>query len=137
MKKKILVIDDQEDLLELTRRVLQSRGYEVSTLNDAEIAMETIKKESPDLVLLDMIMPAKDGAQICQEMKSDTSTHHIPILLTTGQMLDQSEYSEGELKQADDYLMKPFEIDDLLLKIRNLLTKLEHAHLPSVEGKNL
>ena len=121
MKKKILVIDDQEDLLELTRRVLQSHGYEVLTLNDGENALETIKKESPDLVLMDMIMPIKDGAQICQEMKSDTSVRHIPVILTTGQMIEKSEYSQEGLTGVDDYLMKPFEIDELLAKIGNLL----------------
>ena len=121
MKKKILVIDDQEDLLELTRRVLQSHGYEVLTLNDGENALETIKKESPDLVLMDMIMPIKDGAQICQEIKSDTSVRHIPVILTTGQMIEKSEYSQEGLTGVDDYLMKPFEIDELLAKIGNLL----------------
>ena len=121
MKKKILVIDDQEDLLELTRRVLQSHGYEVLTLNDGENALETIKKESPDVVLMDMIMPIKDGAQICQEIKSDTSVRHIPVILTTGQMIEKSEYSQEGLTGVDDYLMKPFEIDELLAKIGNLL----------------
>ena len=123
MKKKILVIDDQEDLLELTRRLLQSSGYEVITLTDGTNAIDIIKKELPHLVLMDMIIPGKDGAQLCQEMKSDTSIRHIPIILTTGQMLDAAEYSQEGLTGADDYLMKPFEIDDLLTKIGNILAK--------------
>ena len=123
MKKKLLVIDDQEELLELTRRVLQSRGYDVITLADGEEALHTIKKESPDLILMDMLMPGKDGAQICQEMKSDSSIRHIPVILTTGQMLDENEFSQEGLTGADDYLMKPFEIDELISKIENLLTK--------------
>ena len=123
MKKKILVIDDQEDLLELTRRVLQSRGYEVVTLTDGEDALNIIKKELPHLVLMDMLMPGKDGAQICQEMKSDSSIRHIPVILTTGQMLDESEFSQEGLTGADDYLMKPFEIEELLAKIENLIAQ--------------
>ena len=123
MKKKILVIDDQEELLELTMRILQSRGYDVITLVDGEEALHTIKKESPDLILMDMLMPGKDGAQICQEMKSDSSIRHIPVILTTGQMLDESEFSQEGLTGADDYLMKPFEIEELLAKIENLLPK--------------
>lgn len=121
MKKKILVIDDQEDLLELTRRLLQSNGYEAITSSDGINALNLIKKELPHLVLMDMIMPDKDGGEICQEIKSDASLHHIPVILTTGQMVDESEYSDKESIGADDYLMKPFEIDDLLAKIEHLL----------------
>lgn len=121
MKKKILVIDDQEDLLELTRRLLQSNGYEAVTSSDGTNALNLIKKELPHLVLMDMIMPDKDGGEICQEIKSDAALHHIPVILTTGWMVDETEYSDKELIGADDYLMKPFEIDDLLAKIEHLL----------------
>ncbi len=121
MKKKILLIDDQKDLIELTRRILQSRGYEVVGLTDGEGALEVIKKESPHLVILDMIMPGKDGTQIFQEMKSDATTRHIPVILSTGQMLEPGDFSQGGLKEADGYLTKPFEIDDLLSKIQSLL----------------
>ena len=123
MKKKILVIDDEEYLLELTQRLLRSSGYEVITLANGTNALNLIKKELPHLVLMDLLMPDKDGSEICQEMKSDAAIHHIPVILTTGQMLDQSEYSDKESIGADDYLMKPFEIDDLLTKIEKLLTK--------------
>ena len=122
MKKKILVIDDQEDLLELTRRLLHSSGYDVLTLASGTKALDLIKKELPHLVLMDMLMPDKDGGEICQEMKSDAALHHIPVILTTGQMMDKSEYSDEQSIGADDYLMKPFEIDDLISKIENLLT---------------
>ena len=123
MKKKILVIDDQEELLELTSRVLQSRGYDVITLSDGENAIAVIKKESPQLVLMDMLMPGKDGAQVCQEMKSDSAIRNIPVILTTGQMLDESEYSQEGLSGANDYLKKPFELDELLSKIEKFLPK--------------
>mgnify|MGYP001581558223 FL=1 len=121
MKKKILLIDDQEDLIELTRRILQSHGYEVVGLTDGEGALEIIKGESPHLVILDMIMPGKDGTEICQEMKSDATTRHIPVILSTGQMLEPGDFSREGLKEADGYLMKPFEIDELLSKIQSLL----------------
>ena len=122
MKKKILVIDDEEYLLELTQRLLRSSGYEVITLANGTNALNLIKKELPHLVLMDLLMPDKDGSEICQEMKSDAAIQHIPVILTTGQMLDQAEYSDKESIRADDYLMKPFEIDDLLAKIEKLLT---------------
>ena len=121
MKKKILLVDDQEDLIELTRRLLQSRGYEFIGLTEGEGALEIIKKESPDLVILDMIMPGKDGAQICKEMKSDTTTRHIPVILSTGQMLKAGDFSQDGFTEADGYLMKPFEIDEMINKIKDLL----------------
>ncbi len=124
MNKKILVIDDQEELLELTRRVLKSRGYDVVTLADGENAIGVIKQESPQLILMDMLMPGKDGAQICQEIKSDSSIRHIPVILTTGQILDESEYSQEGLTGADDYLKKPFELDDLLAKIEKFIPQI-------------
>ena len=123
MKEKILLVDDQEDLIELTRRILQSRGYEVVGLTDGEEALAVIKKESPNLVILDMIMPGKDGAQICQEMKSDATTRHIPVILSTGQMLKAGDFSQEGLAEADGYLTKPFEIEELLHKIQTLLPK--------------
>ena len=120
-RRKIMIVDDAEDLIELTRRFLQSNGYEVVALTDGESAFETIKQEMPDLVLLDMIMPGKDGAQICQEIKSDTTTRHIPVILSTGQMLEPSDFSQEGLTGAEEYLMKPFDIDQLLDKIKGLL----------------
>ena len=123
MKKKILIIDDQEDLLELTQRILQSRGYDVVTMTDGEDALNIIKKETPDLVLMDMLMPGKDGAQICQELKSDSSTRNIPVILATGQFLDEQEFSQEGITGADDYLRKPFEIEELLAKVENLIKK--------------
>ena len=123
MKKKILVVDDQAELLELTQRLLHSRGYDVVTLTEGKNAIEVIKKELPNLVIMDMLLPDRDGDQICREIKSDHSIRHIPVLLTTGQMLEQSEYVLAGVTGPDDYLMKPFEIDDLLSKIEKLLAK--------------
>ena len=120
--KKILIIDDALELIELTKRVLTTRGYEVVGLSDGDFALETIAKEQPDLVIIDMLLPGKDGSQICHEIKSSTAFREIPIIISTGQFLDEETTSiqEGLLK-ADDYLAKPFEIDDLLGKIQNLV----------------
>ena len=121
MKKKIVVIDDQEDLLELTRRLLEARGYEVVTSTDSKNALGLIKKELPSLIIMDMLMPDKDGAEICNEVKSDTAVAHIPVILATGQMIGDAELLQEGLKPANDYLIKPFEIDDLLTKIKDLI----------------
>ena len=122
MKKKILIIDDAADLIELTKRLLTTRGYEVLTLNDGNLAIETIQKESPDLVIIDMLMPGKDGTEICHEIKSNTSIKQMPVIISTGQFIDE-EMTRGQdgFKKADDYLSKPFELEELLGKIENLV----------------
>ena len=122
MKKKILIIDDADELIELTRRILTSRGYEVIGLTDGDVAIQTIKKESPDLVIIDMILPGKHGTEICHEIKSNETIKQMPVIISTGQFIDEDITRSAEgFKQADDYLSKPFEIEDLLAKIRNLV----------------
>ena len=122
MKKKILIIDDAVDLIELTKRLLTTRGYEVVALSDGEFALETIKKESPDLVIIDMLMPGKDGSEICHEIKSNSTIKQMPVIISTGQIIDDdiTRTQEGFFK-ADDYLSKPFELEELLGKIKNLV----------------
>lgn len=122
MGKKILVIDDALDLIELTKRLLQSRGYETSSLTDGDQALEFIKKDPPDLIIMDMLLPGKDGTQICHEIKSDPSLRHIPVILSTGQVINDDDLAAEGLLKPDDYLTKPFEIDDLLNKINHLLS---------------
>ena len=117
------MIDDTEELLELTRRLLQSRGYETVTLNTGKDAIEIIRKEQPDLIILDMLLPDKDGSDICKEIKSDNSLRKIPVILSTGQLMESQDILNPESVGADDFLMKPFEIDDLLNKIQKWLSQ--------------
>ena len=122
MKKKILIIDDADELIELTKRLLTARGYDVIGLNDGDRAIETIQKESPDLVIVDMLLPGKDGKEICSEIKSNDAIKQTPVIISTGQFIDEAITAPGAgLKKADDYLGKPFEIEDLLAKIKNLV----------------
>ncbi len=120
--KKIIIVDDTIELLELSKRLLEKRGYTILTLSDSRGAFALIQKEKPDLVIMDMLMPDKDGAEICKELKNDPALKKIPVILSTGQMLEQSEIASPETIGADDYLMKPFEIEDLLEKINKWLS---------------
>ncbi len=117
MKKKILVIDDSEELLYLTNRLLQSKGYEVTTLAEGARALATIKENQPDLIILDMILPDKDGIEICKELREHPLLNAIPVILTTGHMIETEQLVSFETIGANDYLLKPFDIDDLLLKV--------------------
>ena len=123
MKKKILIVDDAEELLELTIRLLSARGYDVIPLRDGDRAVETIKKESPDLVIMDMLLPGKDGSEICHEIKSDEKIRHIPVIIATGQVIDEEiTGADAPFLKADDYLSKPFEIEELLKKVNDLIS---------------
>ncbi len=117
-----MVVDDTEDLLELTRRLLESRGYEVIALPDSSQAMEVIRKEQPDLILLDMLMPGPSGEEVCQLIRKEPSTRHIPVIITTGQLIEpDTDAAIGPC--ANGYLKKPFEPDEMIKQIEGFLPR--------------
>ena len=121
--KKILVIDDEGDLLKLTRTRLEANGYKVITLDSGDRAVEYVKSEKPDLVLLDIVMPGKNGCDVCKELKADKATGGIPVIVFTAQYPEE-EYVKTNMEEigADDYILKPFDGKALLAKIK-FLTK--------------
>jgi DNA-binding response OmpR family regulator len=114
MPKKILVVDDEADLVEILKLSLEMNNYEVITAFDGEEGFEKAKKEKPDLILLDIMMPKKDGWTFVREMKMDESIKHIPVIVLTGK--DQLK-DEFELEGVKDFIIKPVEIEVLLDKI--------------------
>src|SRR3989338_8839058 len=123
MKNKILIIDDDRDLSELIASALKSQGYDVSILNSGKQAVRIIKKELPELVLLDVHLPDVDGYNICDQLKSNDDTKHIPVIILTGQEMERELVGDiHDFYGASDYLKKPFELDELLSKIKKLLS---------------
>ena len=120
--KKILVIDDEGDLLKLTRTRLEASGYKVLTLDSGDQAVEFAKSEKPDLVLLDIVMPGKNGCDVCRELKADKATGSIPVIVFTAQYPEE-EYVKTNTEEigADDYILKPFDAQTLLAKIKFLI----------------
>ena len=124
MPKKILIIDDEKELCELTENLLQTAGYQTVSRTDGDSALEVTKKEKPALIILDLLLGDKNGFEICHEVKSTAETKHIPVLMTTGRILSDGTLDEYKtMKPPDDTLVKPFELDDLLKKIRELFKK--------------
>ena len=121
-KRKILVVDDEGDLLGLMGSRLEANGYNVLTLDSGERVVEFAKKEKPDIILLDMIMPVKNGREVCKELKADKDTSGIPVIIFTAQNPEE-EYVKVNSEEigADDYILKPFEATALLAKIRYLI----------------
>lgn len=119
--KKILVVDDDDEVLETIQLILEIGGYDVEPLNNAEIIFEQIEEFKPDLILLDVVLGKIDGRIICSQIKSHHDTKHIPILMMSG-LYDLKEINELEAA-PDDFMSKPFKMDVLLEKIEKLVNK--------------
>ncbi len=121
---KILLVDDEKDLVVALKKRLEKEGYEVLTAYDGKDGYEEAIKEKPDLIILDLIMPKVDGYKACSMLKSSKECGNTPIIMLTmrGKGLDLERIVAEEVG-ADAYLTKPFEPHVLLAKIRELLKK--------------
>jgi len=124
-KKYILVVDDDPDLVETVSMMLESKGCEVGQAYDGVEGEESIKERRPDLVILDVMMPRKDGYVLCAELKAKEETRDIPIVLLTavGEAVPTTTYThaDGMSTEADDYIAKPIDTDGLWKVVSALL----------------
>ena len=107
---KILVVDDEQAVRESLRRSLRFNGYEVLTANDGLEAVETVRAENPELLILDIMMPGDDGFTLCQQIRRDSQ---VPIIMLTAAS-DEADRVIGLERGADDYIAKPFRFEELL-----------------------
>lgn len=118
--EKILVVDDNQTVLTIVSRSLRNKGYQVITATNGEEALQIARREHPELMVLDVVMPKKNGFQVCRSLKRADETKDIKIILLTSRAQPSDRY--WGLKQgADDYMTKPFEEDELLDNVSNLL----------------
>jgi DNA-binding response OmpR family regulator len=124
-KKYVLIVDDDPDLVETVSMMLEHKGYEVGKAYDGIEGEEAIKKRQPDVLILDVMMPRKDGYQLCQELKSNKWTKDIPVILLTavGEAVPTTTYShaEGMATEAEDYIPKPVDAATLVEAVERLL----------------
>ena len=111
---RILIIDDEEDVLVPLSTLLQKKGYQVATISRGSIAFKTVDVFKPDIILLDVKLHDFDGRDICWQLKENNKTKHIKILLCSAYVTKKEEYKEYG---ADDFISKPFVFKDLLKKI--------------------
>lgn len=123
-KKCILIVEDNPDLNAYLVSSLKSR-YKVLSAFDGEEGIQSILRNSPDLIVSDIVMPNMDGYELCQKVKTTEEINHIPVILLTARADDHSKY-KGLDTGADDYITKPFDIEYLLLRIKNILKSREH-----------
>ncbi|RJP67404.1 MAG: DNA-binding response regulator [Candidatus Abyssobacteria bacterium SURF_17] len=127
-KPRILIVDDDEDILDITSTFLEAKGYEVGRARSGEEALRDVKTSKPMLVLMDVMMPKMDGFWLCRVLKSDPKYRTIPIIFLTAQDDAQSRI-EGQKCGGDDYLAKPFDMDALEVRIKAQLKRLSKDDL--------
>ncbi len=120
--KKVLVVDDEPDVLALLTLMLKSQGYNVITAVDGQEALEKARKEAPDLILLDVMLPKMDGYKVARMLKFDENFSHIPIILLTAKIQEKDRQTGLEMG-ANDYMTKPFDTALLLSKVKETLSK--------------
>ena len=119
-QKRILLVDDEVDLVETLRFSLENEGYNVLVSHDGEDALNQARKENPDLILLDLMLPKLDGYKVCRLLKFDENYKHIPILMLTAKTQEKDKLL-GKETGANDYITKPFDTDELLKKVKSYL----------------
>lgn len=119
MNKKILVVDDESDILKIVTMRLTKMGYDLVTAHNGQEAIELARREKPDLILMDCQMPVLSGLEACRQIKLDSQLNHIPLILMTA---TPGIIAEDAVKvKADAYIKKPFEDGELAIKIQQLL----------------
>ena len=117
-KKYVLIVDDDPDLVETVCMMLEDKGYEVGKAYDGVEGEEAIKERHPDLLVLDVMMPRKDGYELCSELKADSATRDIPVILLTavGEAVPTTSYThaQGMATEAEEYIPKPVDSKTLV-----------------------
>jgi len=119
-KKRILIVDDQKDIVELIRFKMENEGFECLVAFDGEEGLQKAKKEVPDLILMDIMMPKINGYQVCRLLKSDENYKNIPIIMLSAKDQESDKFW-GKESGADDYITKPFNFEELFQKIQGYL----------------
>ncbi|MFA6176936.1 MAG: response regulator [Phycisphaerae bacterium] len=120
--EKILIVDDEEDVLELVRYNLDKNGYKVETAATGEQALAKARAKPPDLIILDLMLPGIDGLDVCKKLKNDTKTQNVPVIMLTAKG-EETDIVTGLELGADDYVTKPFSPKVLVARIRRVLQR--------------
>ena len=120
-KIRVLCIEDEAEMIELTRLVLEREGFEVLGAVGGSQGLEIIKREKPDLVLLDLMMPDIDGWEVYRQMKADDQLAQIPVIVVTAKAQSIDKVLGLQVAKVDDYITKPFGPKELLESIRRIL----------------
>lgn len=133
MKGRILIVEDEPDILELVRYNLIQAGFEVMVTDDGEKALEIIRKFPPELLVLDLMLPGMDGLEVCKLLKQDSLTRELPILILSARKEEVDRIIGFELG-ADDFLVKPFSPRELVLRVQAILRRTFSLEAPNYKS---
>ena len=120
MRKKILIVDDEPNIVISLQFLMRREGFEVVVARDGEEALDSVEKERPDLMLLDVMMPKINGFEVCERLRKDPSLADMRIVMLTAKGRE-AEMKKGLSLGADGYITKPFSTRDLVIQVKNLL----------------
>jgi putative nucleotidyltransferase with HDIG domain len=135
-KRTILVVDDDRRVIDLLQISLTQNGYKVNTALTGEEGLESVRREPPDLIILDLRLPKKTGFEVCATLKSSKDTAHIPVVMVSASA-EVDARLQGLMHGADDYLTKPFSPKELLIKVRRIFERIEKTELLSTKNREL
>ena len=124
---KILVVDDEPDIVRVVVKIMEARGHEVVTADDGPSAVEAAVAELPDVVILDLNLPQMDGFEVCRKIKSGETTSHIPVVMMTAAYTTVEDAEKGTDLGADEYVVKPFLREVLIHNVERLIPQQESA----------
>ena len=124
MPRQILIVDDEPNIVVPLQFLMEQQRYEVITAQSGEEALESISKYTPDLVLLDIMLPGIDGFEVCQIMRLNPDWRHIKVIFLTAKGRDV-DIAKGLVLGADAYITKPFSNSEIVAKVKELLTEVE------------
>jgi two-component system alkaline phosphatase synthesis response regulator PhoP len=128
-KERVMVVEDDEDILELLRYNLTKEGYRVTAVTSGEAALKALAAEVPDLILLDLMLPELDGLEVCRRLKQQAATASVPLIMVTAKG-EEADIVTGLELGADDYITKPFSPRVLLARIRSVLRRRRQVPAP-------
>jgi DNA-binding response OmpR family regulator len=117
----ILVVDDEPDIVKLVTKIMEARSHKVMTARDGQEALDLVKRDRPDVVILDLNIPKLDGFEVCKRLKSDPETKTIPVVMMTAAYVSVEEASKGVGLGADEYVVKPFLREVLVHNVERLI----------------
>jgi PleD family two-component response regulator len=127
-KHRLLIVEDDHDISNMLRIYFSGQGYDVDIAPRGSVALEKTRQNLPHLIVLDIMLPDIDGYEVCQRLRTSTRTSHIPVIFLT-QKDERSDRLQGLELGADDYITKPFDIEELKLRVQNAITRAERESL--------
>jgi DNA-binding response OmpR family regulator len=123
--KRVVCVEDEPEMIDLVRLILSRKGFSVIGANGGIEGLETVRREKPDLVLLDLMMPDMDGWEVYQQMKADADLREIPVVVVTAKAQSIDKVLGLHIAKVDDYITKPFGPQELLESVEKIIGEVE------------